>query len=527
MLVLDKFAFLTIGKPTLLFHHSRFALKSHQTRLQPNPKVRVFQVNMGGLSNIDGRLILAACRPHGGIGLDGTMPWPNLPSDLKHFRSVTKGAPVLMGSVTYDSLPNQYKPLPGRLNIVLSSKSRIELNLDDKVLLAGSFDAAASILHSRGLSTVFVIGGESVYQEALKRPEWSRRVYYTDIVNNFKADRFFKYDLEGDGSEFELVSISRDIEESGVKFRMKEYVRSTAKTRDIPKHLESQHAHEEMQYLNLVRKILKSGVRKGDRTGVGTYSLFGEQMRFSLRHHFPLLTTKRVFWRGVAEELFWFIKGSTDGKQLSQKGIKIWDGNGSRSFLDSRGFTDREEGDLGPVYGFQWRHFGAEYTDKNGDYSGKGKDQLMEVLETIKRNPNDRRMIISAWNPCATDKMALPPCHLLAQFYVANGELSCQMYQRSCDMGLGVPFNIASYSLLTCLMAKVTGLKPGDFVHVLGDAHIYTNHVDALKEQIERTPRQFPRLSIAEKTNIEDFTMEDLNLEGYEPHKSIRMEMAV
>lgn len=475
---------------------------------------------------VEGRLVLAACRPHRGIGLNGQLPWPHLSSDLKHFKKLTLGAPVLMGSATYASLPESAKPLPGRLNIVLSSKTRDELGCPDSVLVAGSFDAAAEMLETRKLKVVYVVGGEAVFREALERPEWSRRVYYTDIVTEFEADRFFPVDVETEDSSFDLVSISADQEENGVKFRMKEYVRGSPDADPSPSRgLTS--PHEELQYLSLVRRIITGGVRKGDRTGVGTFSLFGEQMRFSLRDSFPLLTTKRVFWRGVAEELFWFIKGSTNANELAKKGVRIWDGNGSRSFLDSRGFTERDVGDLGPVYGFQWRHFGAEYKDMHVDYTRQGVDQLQDVIKTIRRNPNDRRILMSAWNPCATEKMALPPCHLLAQFYVAEGRLSCQMYQRSCDMGLGVPFNIASYSLLTCLIAKVTGLEPGEFVHVLGDAHVYSNHVDALKEQIERTPRPLPKLSIRQRERIEDFCFEDLTLEGYNPHKSIAMKMAV
>jgi thymidylate synthase len=191
--------------------------------------------------------------------------------------------------------------------------------------------------------------------------------------------------------------------------------------------------------------------------GVGTLSKFGCQMRFDLRTHFPLLTTKRVFWRGVAEELLWFISGKTNARALQEKDIHIWDGNASRAYLDSVGLTEREEGDLGPVYGFQWRHFGARYVDMHTDYTGQGVDQLSELVQTIRTRPYDRRLILSAWNPAALREMALPPCHMFAQFYVANGELSCQMYQRSCDMGLGVPFNIASYALLTRCVAPGGG----------------------------------------------------------------------
>ncbi|KAJ1429616.1 thymidylate synthase-like protein [Ochromonadaceae sp. CCMP2298] len=252
-------------------------------------------------------------------------------------------------------------------------------------------------------------------------------------------------------------------------------------------------------------------------------------MRFNLRDgNFPLLTTKKVFWRGVAEELLWFVRGSTNGNLLAEKGVRIWDGNGSREFLDSRGLGHREVGDLGPVYGFQWRHFGAQYTDMHADYTGQGVDQLLECVEKLKSSPEDRRIIMSAWNPSDLDKMALPPCHMFCQFYVAAGELSCQMYQRSADMGLGVPFNIASYSLLTAMVAQAAGLKCGDFVHAIGDAHVYANHVDALREQLDRTPRAFPKLRINPSvTEIDQFQLSDFTIEGYQPDASIKMKMAV
>ncbi|ORX73655.1 thymidylate synthase [Linderina pennispora] len=268
---------------------------------------------------------------------------------------------------------------------------------------------------------------------------------------------------------------------------------------------------EEQQYLDLIKDILTHGEDRSDRTGTGTIA----------DDTFPLLTTKRVFWRGVVEELLWFIRGSTDAQTLSAQGVHIWDGNGSREFLDARGLTDRRTGDLGPVYGYQWRHFGAEYTDADADYSGQGE------------NPTDRRIILSAWNPKDMGKMALPPCHMFAQFFVSkpgspDAALSCQMYQRSCDVGLGVPFNIASYALLTRLIAQVTGLKPGWFVHCMGDTHIYKNHVKALETQIERVPREFPKLKIKRTPErIEDFTIEDLELVGYKPYGKIQMDMAV
>lgn len=290
-----------------------------------------------------------------------------------------------------------------------------------------------------------------------------------------------------------------------------------------------EHTHNEYQYLNLLKDIMNNGKRKNDRTGTGTLSLFGSQSRYSLANGtMPLLTTKRVFWRGVVEELLWFLRGSTDANELSKAGVHIWDGNGSRQFLDSLGFTDREEGDLGPVYGFQWRHFGAPYRDMRTDYGTEGVDQITNIINTIKSNPDDRRIILCSWNPADLSKMALPPCHCLAQFYVYEDELSCQLYQRSADVGLGVPFNIASYALLTHMMAKVTGKRASEFVHTTGDTHIYVNHIEALKKQLERKPRPFPKLVIKrDVTDIFDFKTSDFELVGYNPHPTIKMEMAL
>lgn len=213
---------------------------------------------------------------------------------------------------------------------------------------------------------------------------------------------------------------------------------------------------------------------------------------------------------------------------MTEKNVKIWDGNGSREFLDKSGFKDRDIGDLGPVYGFQWRHFGAEYKDCYTDYTGQGIDQIQEVINTIKNNPTSRRMIVCSWNVKDLKNMALPPCHCLFQFYVDDGKLSCLLYQRSCDVGLGVPFNIGSYALLNCIIADMCGLKRGDFVHMLGDTHVYANHIEPLKKQIKRHPNPFPLLNIKTiRDNIADYQMEDFELVGYHPQKIIKMDMAV
>lgn len=289
-------------------------------------------------------------------------------------------------------------------------------------------------------------------------------------------------------------------------------------------------SHDEMQYLDLVKKIIEQGSSKSDRTGVGTFSVFGAQMRFDLRNDtFPLFTTRRIWWRAVAEELLWFVRGCTDARKLSDKGIGIWNAHSSKDFLNSKGLCNREEGDLGPVYGFQWRHFGARYIDARTDYEGQGVDQLAAVIDTIKRNPDDRRMIVTAWNPVDVPHMALPPCHVLAQFYVNGSELSCQTYQRSGDMALGVPFNVATYSLLTCMIARCCDLRPGDLVHTLGDAHVYRNHVEAIKKQLAREPRPFPTLQINKPPfcDIDSFDRKDFVLRGYDPHPAIKMELAI
>ncbi|KAK3621660.1 Thymidylate synthase [Elasticomyces elasticus] len=306
--------------------------------------------------------------------------------------------------------------------------------------------------------------------------------------------------------------------------------------------------HEEYQYLDLIRNILENGENRPDRTGTGTRAIpFPPQHKYTLSKSdgtliLPLLTTKRVFFRAVLAELLWFVSGDTNAKTLQDQNVKIWDGNASREYLDSVGLQHREEGDLGPVYGFQWRHFGAEYTDCHANYDNKGVDQLAEVLRKLRHSPYDRRIILSAWNPADLTKMALPPCHMFAQFYVSfpasaptrgngskRGTLHALLYQRSCDMGLGVPFNIASYALLTHMLARAADLIPGSLTHTMGDAHIYLDHEEALNVQVEREPRDFPTLEISKATGceIDGWQVEDFKVVGYEPHKSLAMKMSV
>ena len=262
------------------------------------------------------------------------------------------------------------------------------------------------------------------------------------------------------------------------------------------------------QYLDLLREIRDNGVTKTDRTGVGTKSIFGHQMRFNLQDGFPLLTTKKVFLKGIIYELLWFLKGDTNIKFLTDNNVHIWD-----EWAD-------ENGDLGYVYGKQWRSW--ETTD------GRVIDQISQVVDLIKNHPDSRRILVTAWNPAEIDKMALPPCHCLFQFYVADGKLSCQLYQRSADTFLGVPFNIASYALLTMMLAQVCGLEPGEFIHTTGDTHIYLNHLELVNEQLSREPRPLPKMIInPDVKSIFDFKYEDFKLKGYEPYPAIKAPVAI
>ena len=286
---------------------------------------------------------------------------------------------------------------------------------------------------------------------------------------------------------------------------------------------------EEGQYLRLIRELLAEGTLETGRNG-DTWADFGAAMVFSLDDgKIPLLTTKKVAWKTCLRELLWFISGSTDNTKLQEQNVRIWNLNGTREFLDSRGLQHLEEGDLGPVYGHQWRHFNASYTDRHEDYTGKGVDQLKNVIDLLSdpATRSSRRIVMSAWNPCQLGEMALPPCHVLCQFNVHQGrELSCSLYQRSGDVGLGVPFNIASYSFLTHLLARHCNLQPREFVYYLGNCHIYDNHRNALREQLTREPYPFPSLSIgATRDRIEDYVVDDFTISNYRSHDVIKMEM--
>ena len=450
------------------------------------------------------------------IGAGGNIPW-NVPEDMKFFYDTTTRTShksphtpqfnvCIMGRKTYESIPKGY--LPGRNLYVLTSGDVSKYPPHPLVKFFSREEKLLEELSGAACENVFICGGQRVYERFLPLCTYIR---VTDIfLNPGPADAFFPSDLfEGfDRVDEQPVSLSGSTAYRFLTYRKR---------------------HPEWVYMDVAGRILREGAQKLDRTFTGTLSVFGPQIEFDLREGFPLLTTKRVFWNGVLRELFWFISGSTDSKILSAEGVKIWEGNTSRSFLDSRNL-DYEEGDIGPGYGFQWRHWGAEYRGWSGDYDGEGIDQLSNVIDGIKSDPYGRRHIVSAWNVEAIDRMALPPCHLLFQFYAVDEiHLDIKVYQRSGDWFLGVPFNIASYALLLTLAAKLVGRVARNLILTFGDAHVYSNHVEQLRLQLTRPPQPLPRVTILDRTQKkwEDFLITDIQLHGYKPLSALKASMAV
>ena len=474
-------------------------------------------------------LIAALHVSHGGIGVHNTIPW-RIPADLKHFAVITECATVIMGRRTWESIPDRFLPLSGRENIVVSTTLT---DIEDGVVLANSLDDA---LEKRSRRSCFVIGGSLLYRDALCHPQ-CEMAHLTWVDASSTAERLaFDTFFPVGNLHAQWVEATSDkwlTLKSGLKYRFSTWTRSDSIASSIAGNRDYV---GERGYLSLLAHVMKNGKARTDRTGTGTLSVFGERLVFDLRDDaFPLLTTKRMGLRWIAEELFWFVSGSTDAMLLKEKGVTIWDGNGTREFLDGRGLSENRVGDLGPVYGFQWRHFGAEYSGCDADYVGKGTDQIADVLRSLASDPTSRRHVVSAWNAAALDRMALPPCHMTFQFYVeADGALSCQMYQRSADLGLGVPFNIASYALLTRMMAHVLGRETGKLILVIGDAHIYLPHVATLKRQCERVVKAPPTLIIVdvakEGTALDrllSIQFANLKLEEYKPASRLSMKMAV
>nr|QDY51803.1 thymidylate synthase [Mimiviridae sp. ChoanoV1] len=490
-----------------------------------------------------------------GIGKMNSLPW-KLKSEMKYFRKTTShlNSVVIMGRNTWESIPEKFKPLSGRINIILSSR---QINIDgcERTFVADSLDNVIQIIDALQvnimLGEVFIIGGQRLYQEVLK--DNSKFVldyiYQTEIYDDFNCDTYLldKKEYKEKLKSYDLVKSSNfynefcDINQRQIYFRYIVYKKALFKNDSglnvkvyYPLSFPPFKNEEEYQYLNILNKILESGLKREDRTGTGTLSVFGTHQEFNLRDTFPILTTKRMFLRGIFEELMLYLRGQTDNKILNEKGISIWDGNTSGDFLDKRGLSHYEEGDMGETYGFNFRHFGGEYLGCSHQYE-KGKDgfdQLENLIHLIKNDPASRRMIISLWNPYTNHKAALPSCLCWYQFYVdtERNELHSQIYLRSSDFFLANNWNVCTGAILVHLLCNLEGinLTPGTLKVITGDTHLYLNHLEQVKENLKRTPRPFPKLLIRErKKNIEEFTYEDLILLGYNPYPGIKAEMSV
>jgi dihydrofolate reductase/thymidylate synthase len=476
--------------------------------------------------------LIACVNKNGVLGQENDL-YARSSKDLHYFSQVTKGHSlpkqniVIMGYNTWLSLP--HKPLKDRYNIVVTKNHP---NTCQDSLTMPSLDHVFRYINNikKPIGEVFVIGGASIYAQCLLNyPDKLNKMYITEIDDEWLGDdnsHYFRYD-----SMVSRLSVIRervehddtriwDTNDNKYKVKQCDLIFRVYQNKELIN-------KDEQQYLSLMKSIMDTGESIQGRNGL-IKSSFGEKMTFNL-DRFPLLTTKQLGPKTILRELLWFLKGSTDNQELNDKHVHIWDGNASHEYLETRNLP-YEEGDLGPVYGFQWRHFGATYKDCKTDYTNQGYDQIKWLIQEIKDNPTSRRLILNAWNPADLDKMALPPCHILSQFNinVAEGTLSCQLYQRSGDMFLGVPFNIASYAYLTYILCKLTGYKPGKLHHVLGDAHVYKEHYQAVIDQCKRVPKMFPKLTISEKlTDIDNIDETMFKMEGYESYSKISAPMKV
>jgi len=434
--------------------------------------------------------IIMAVDENFGYSKNGEIPWKNN-DDLQHFKQMTENNIVIMGRKTWESLP--VKPLPRRINIVITKTQ----NDDDRCFRFKSLTTAIEMCLNFPKKEIFIIGGAQLVGEALKHPNFSK-LFLTIVNGNYNCDQFLSLPLSRFSLENEKQITNATISQYSGKFFNK----------------------GESEYLKLGKTILNDGHLRETRNGK-TLSLFGKKLELDIREGFPLLTTKKMFFRGIVEELLFFISGKTDTKILENKGINIWKGNTCKEFLKDKGL-DYQPGDMGPMYGFQWRYFNAEYKGSNDTYTGKGLDQLANIIYELKTNPTSRRLLMTAYNPLQADKGVLYPCHsIVIQFYVNDGNLSCKMYQRSADYFLGLPFNIASTALLLEIIAKECELKPEKIIITMGDIHIYEEHIRPVKEQVERLPYTFPQLKI-KKEQIYNYVFEDFELIGYNCYDTLK-----
>lgn len=465
--------------------------------------------------------IVAAFTKNGfGIGRDGKLPW-NIPEDLRRFAKITAGGIVVMGYMTWISIPENKRPLKGRLNVVVTNTPTAQIETVEIVyVLKEELDSFLGAL--MGIykdKTVYVIGGESLYKKYVGVAD---KIHATIVDRAYVCDRSFPVGRFG---EYKIEEWGPLLFDEGEKtdYRFVTYVKNDRE-------------QGEKGYLGMLKDVIEKGSERPDRTGVGTRSLFAPPaLRFDISKSIPLYTTKLVGFKTVLKELLWFIRGETDSKILEGQGVNIWRGNTTREFLDKRGLGHYEEGWVGPMYGFNWRHFGATYEGADADYTGKGYDQLSELVKGLREDPWSRRHMITTFDPSVVEQSVLAPCHgIVVQFYVSQiGEglgLSCHAYIRSNDLFLGNPFNVASYGAMTHLIAKMVEMVPVELVVSFGDAHVYLNHLSQVKEQIERKPLPFPALVVHESVkekSFEEITIEDFEIVAYMSHPAIRAPMAV
>lgn len=457
--------------------------------------------------------IIVAIDKSNGIAKNGSIPWQSR-ADMKFFRDTTMGRGknvVIMGRITYESIPEEYRPLEKRHCIVISRRWKQADH--PEIGVCSSLIEALELIggNFKNYDDIFVVGGEQIYAAALRDFRYlCKQIYVTKFKMEYDCDQFFPWDLI---SEWPLA-------------------KNSEKCREFTRYFfQGSHTHSEYEYMNLLKDVLENGENKPDRTRTGTKSIFGAQLKFDISERLPVMTTRKISFDIGAKELLFFISGKTNTKILEEQGVKIWKGNTTREFLDSRGLN-YEEGDMGAGYSFQWRHYGAEYDGADKNYIGEGIDQLSGLIKGIRDNPHSRRHILISWNPAALKKTSLPPCHVLAQFNVSGDRkyIDCSLYQRSADLFLGAPYNIMSYSLLTYMIGHVTGLKPRNFVYSIGDAHIYSNHIRQTEKLLKRMPRPFPILKFrrsAKIKEIDDFSIDSFILEGYTSWDHISAEMAI
>ena len=517
--------------------------------------------------------LIVAYTQERGIGFNNSLPW-FIKKDLNYFKTITSNIPkddnntnkikyfnaVIMGRKTWDSINSKYKPLSDRINIILTNnqelyndKSNINIiytnfeNLNDSILEFNNKHHTTDNDEIIQIATNFIIGGETIYKQALDKLDINK-IYITEIYskNKIQCDTYFpkfpiiqtlnkNNDKNCDNEDnvetgFILINSSCLYNENNYYFRFFEYQELNHFNVSNNDYYVNQ---EELNYLEIMKNIIQDGVLRGDRTGTGTYSLFGKQLKYDLRTTFPISTTKKIFLRAVFEELMLYLRGQTDNKILNSKKINIWNGNTSRDFLDKRGLTHYQEGDMGETYGFNFRHFGGEYQGCQNEYdSSVGYDQLQNVINLIKYNPESRRIIINLWNPQTLHKAALPSCLCMYQFYVntVSKELNLMIYIRSSDYFLANNWNTCTGALLVHMLChlKDIDLTPGELTVTTGDTHIYQNHREQVKLNLDRITQPFPKLVVLEeKDNIEDFEFSDFWLVGYKYQPNIPAPMAV